>query len=380
MADEGDNVVEVLPSRNKGFIKLAMNGFVYTKHNETSDRLFWRCNVIRGNKDTGRVHCGGRITTDTACLQAEVVQHHRHPPNHGEVAMMKMQHLVGQRLAEIHQVDVATVLKTSMKNLKLHQAVGDVLEKMTEGERELLPSEEDCVYQCSNYLRNRRSKGSDGHVIRQDAPEVRKLFSGDDGDNILETFDTRNGFTKVALNGFVYTKHYETEEKIGWRCVEKGCPGRAHSDLESLHAQSSHGHTHPPDRNMVESMRIRRTLKARLLRPESAYRTYADIVDELMAELPPHLKETVVQRKNLLVFAKNLAHKQGLKRLHKKGKRGKGKGGADKKDEDDNAEEQSQRVQIAERLPLPSTMSIQSGQQQPAATYPEQMQHRQTDM
>ncbi len=298
-------MIELLPSK-RGQVKLALNGFNYTKHYEREERVMWRCQVRS---------CQGRISTDAACLHAEVLAHHRHPPDHARNAMDKFKAMFIKRLAEMLGTDQETVIKTSVRKLPLAEAGRYVYSMTSDADKEHLASEEECTRMatvCMSWKKKRL-----GGVIKTDDVAA----DGDEGDNVADVFQTKRGFTKLLLNGYFYTKKRTAKDKIQWSCTLRNCRGRASSDLESLQAQCDSSHNHPPDPQSTESIRVRTRLKEVMMRPESAYRSYGDVVDEVLSGVSEEMRAaSILQRKTLIACAKSLAMKHGLKRMGEAGK------------------------------------------------------------
>ncbi len=107
--DQGDNVLELLTSQ-KGNQQIILNGFMYLRHgtriHQDTQTVPWRCKVKA---------CRGKAKTDLACLHAEAIGYHNHPPDHirAEVSKMriKMMKLLTEEDIEEGQKKVELVKK-----------------------------------------------------------------------------------------------------------------------------------------------------------------------------------------------------------------------------------------------------------------------------
>lgn len=83
----------------------------------------------------------------------------------------------------------------------------------------------------------------------------------------MEVITTERGAKKLCVDGYIYTKNKQYQDRITWRCVLRGqptkCTGSLHTPLSMATSVEMNPHNHPADSAKVEVAKFRCSTKRR---------------------------------------------------------------------------------------------------------------------
>lgn len=138
-------------------------------------------------------------------------------------------------------------------------------------------------------------------------PGVTYTGKEDGNAGVLDRLESSRGNARLALDGYVYCYASErSKDAIVWICHQRKqmhCNARLTSDDLGVSSASElhmvNPHTHPPDQMMVHKLKFMNSLKERSLNLAEDMSSN-DLIDGLLAEFPPELKDHLPARTSLM--------------------------------------------------------------------------------